>query len=224
MTLAVTGHSLAIPIREGCPIIDLLASRLQPHSTGWHPVTKTSPIVVVSWTLVVVSWTPQAHLLINLFVEEDSMPTFHDPVAGADEAHEVLRGLAHATRTFHDPSQTYDVIGDLLSSIRSLEQVLNQVAAAHLDHQDRTLSEAGDPAVGAAHASRAADALRAAALQLGNVEINVDLASQHSGQIVWQASRRPTTETGANNEFAAHRDHTLPFSRPQERPQRGLTL
>ena len=153
------------------------------------------------------------------------MPTFHDPVASADEAQEMLRGLAHATRTFNDPSQTYDVIGDLLGSIRSLQQVLNQVAAAHLDHQDRSLSEAGDPAGGAAHASRAADALRAAALQLGNVEINVDLASQHSGQIVWQASCRPATEAGVvNNEFAAHRDKTLPFSRPQDRPHRGLTL
>ena len=153
------------------------------------------------------------------------MPTFQDPVADADEAHEVLRGLAHATRLFEDPSQTYEVVGDLLGTIRSLQQVLNQVAAAHLDHRDRTLSEAGDPAGGAAHALRAADALRAAALQLGNVEINVDLASQQSGQIVWQATRRPATETGGvNNEFAAHHDNTLPFSRPQDRPHRGLTL
>ena len=153
------------------------------------------------------------------------MPTFHDPVADADEAHEALRGLAHATRTFNDPSQTHDVIGDVLGTIRSLQQVLEQVAVAHLDHRDRTLSEAGDPAVGAAHASRVADALRAAALQLGNVEINVDLASQQSGQIVWQVSRRPATVTGVvNNEFASRRDNTLPFSRPPDGPHRGLTL
>ena len=153
------------------------------------------------------------------------MPTFHDPAADADEAQEVLRGLAHATRVFDDPSQTYEVLGDLLGAIRSLQQVLEQVSAAHLDHRDRARSEAGDRAVGAFHALRAAEALRAAALQLGNVEISVDLASQQSGQIVWQASRPPVADTGVvNDELAAHRDTPVPFSRPQDRPHRGLTL
>ena len=52
------------------------------------------------------------------------MPTFRNPVADADEAHEALRALAHATRMFDDPSKTYDVIGDLLGAIRSLQEVL----------------------------------------------------------------------------------------------------
>ena len=97
------------------------------------------------------------------------MASSRNPVAAAEEADEAVRRLVQATRIFGEPSQTYGVIGDLLGSIRSLQQVLEQVAAAHLDHQDRACSEAGDSAVGAVHASRATDALRAAALQLANV-------------------------------------------------------
>ena len=151
------------------------------------------------------------------------MPTHQNPVADSDEAHAALRGLAHSTRRFSDPSQTYDVVGDLLGGIRSLQQVLEQVSAAHLDHRDRARSEAGDRAAGAFHALRAAEALRAAAQHLGDVEISVNLASQESGQIVWQVSLPTATETAVNEELAAHRDNTLPFSRPQDR-NRGLSL
>lgn len=48
------------------------------------------------------------------------MPTFYDPGADAGEASEALRGLAHATRTFENPQELYSVLGDLLSSVRSL--------------------------------------------------------------------------------------------------------
>ncbi|WP_104129507.1 hypothetical protein [Cryobacterium sp. N21] len=44
------------------------------------------------------------------------MSTFQDPIADADEACEALRALAHATRRFNDPAQTYDVIGNLLAA------------------------------------------------------------------------------------------------------------
>ena len=56
------------------------------------------------------------------------MPKFQDPISDADGACEALRALAHATRRFSDPAQTYDVIGNLLSAVRSLQQVLDQVA------------------------------------------------------------------------------------------------
>ena len=55
------------------------------------------------------------------------MPTFQDPVVDGEEACHALRALAHATRTFDDPAQTYEVVGDLLGGLRSLEQVLDQV-------------------------------------------------------------------------------------------------
>ena len=58
------------------------------------------------------------------------MPTFYDPGADAGEASEALRGLAHATRTFERPQDLYGVLGDLLSGVRSLKQVLDQIALA----------------------------------------------------------------------------------------------
>ncbi|PMC74276.1 hypothetical protein CJ197_14340 [Brachybacterium sp. UMB0905] len=52
------------------------------------------------------------------------MATFVDPVADAAEAYEGLRGLAHATRAFDDPADTYRVLGEVSGSVRLLRQVL----------------------------------------------------------------------------------------------------
>lgn len=43
------------------------------------------------------------------------MPTFNDPLADAADASEALRGLAHASRTFDNPADTYAVFGDVIS-------------------------------------------------------------------------------------------------------------
>ena len=42
------------------------------------------------------------------------MATFVDPVSDAAEAHEGLRGLTHATRTFENPADTYRVFGEVI--------------------------------------------------------------------------------------------------------------
>lgn len=34
------------------------------------------------------------------------MPTFENPAADAEEAQQALRGLAHATRSIHDPNES----------------------------------------------------------------------------------------------------------------------
>ena len=52
------------------------------------------------------------------------MPTFSNPVDDAAEARESVRALAHASRAFADPDDTYQVVGELLCTLRSLEQVL----------------------------------------------------------------------------------------------------
>ena len=52
------------------------------------------------------------------------MATFVDPIADAAEAYEGLRGLAHATRAFEDPADTYRVLGEVSGSVRLLRQVL----------------------------------------------------------------------------------------------------
>ncbi|MBN9178785.1 MAG: hypothetical protein J0I43_15640 [Microbacterium sp.] len=111
------------------------------------------------------------------------MPTFDDPVKDAAEASAALRGLAHATRVFDSPADTYPVIGDLLYGVRSLRQVLDQVAAVHLGHSAQARDDAGSRAAGATSALAAADELHQAASLLDTVERRLDAASQHSGRI-----------------------------------------
>ncbi|MFV4914773.1 hypothetical protein PFZ49_14910 [Microbacterium lacticum] len=118
------------------------------------------------------------------------MPTFDDPVADAAEASAALRGLAHATRSFENPADTYPVIGDLLAGIRSLRQVLDQLAAAHINARARAHDDTGSQATGATSALEAAGELHQAGTLLDTVEWRLDAASQHSGRIAWH----PATE------------------------------
>ena len=90
------------------------------------------------------------------------MPTFQDPVVDGEEACHALRALAHATRTFDDPAQTYEVVGDLLGGLRSLEQVLNQLAFAHTSSDAIARTDDGDHWAGVEEAHAAALALRRA--------------------------------------------------------------
>ncbi|MFT4123717.1 MAG: hypothetical protein QM635_07795 [Microbacteriaceae bacterium] len=113
------------------------------------------------------------------------MPTFDDPRKDAAEAFEALRGLAHATRMFTDPADTYAVTGDLLGGVRSLRQVVDQLAAAHITHRGRAHDDAGDQAAGATSALAAADELHQAGTLLDAIEERLNAASQHSGRIAW---------------------------------------
>ncbi len=118
------------------------------------------------------------------------MPTFSNPTSDASEASEALRGLAHASRVFADPSDTYPVIGDLLAGARSLRQVLDQLAAVHVAHQHRITDEDHDLAGGTATALRAADDLHQAANLLDQVHDHLNAAMSASGQIVWSPEHR----------------------------------
>ncbi|CEI28269.1 Putative uncharacterized protein [Propionibacterium freudenreichii] len=113
------------------------------------------------------------------------MPTFDDQLADAAEASAALLGLAHATRAMPEPAASYAVIGDLLAGMRSLRQVLDQLAAAHIGHRASAHSEAGDQAAGAASALAAADELHQAGSLLDTVEWRLHAASQYSGRISW---------------------------------------
>ncbi|SER92722.1 hypothetical protein SAMN05443377_11920 [Propionibacterium cyclohexanicum] len=118
------------------------------------------------------------------------MPTFDDPRKDAAEAFEALRGLAHASRSFADPADTYAVTGDLLGGVRSLRQVVDQLAAAHIAHRGRAYDDAGSQAAGATSAFAAADELHQAGTLLDAVEERLNAASQHSGRI----ASHPATE------------------------------
>ena len=121
------------------------------------------------------------------------MPTFDDPRKDAAEAYEALRGLAHASRAFTDPADTYTVIGDLLGGVRSLRQVLDQLATTHTANRARAYDDAGSQAAGATAALSAADELHQAGTLLDQVEARLDAASQHSGRIAWHPAE--TSET-----------------------------
>lgn len=113
------------------------------------------------------------------------MPTFNSPTADAAEASEALRGLAHASRVLENPADTYPVLGDLLAGVRSLRQVLDQLATAHARNQVRAYDDAGNQGAGASHALAAARELRQAAVLLDGVHDRVDTAMGASGRIAW---------------------------------------
>lgn len=120
------------------------------------------------------------------------MPTFHDPLVDAAEASEALRGLAHASRVFDNPADTYQVFGELASGVRSLRQVLDQLANAHLSHQGRAFDDDGDHSAGAADALAAADELHLAGTLLDQAEDRLSAAHSASGRIAWH--REPAIE------------------------------
>ena len=145
------------------------------------------------------------------------MPTFSNPVQDATETRQAVRALAHASRAFADPEDTYQVVGELLGTLRSLEQVLEQVAAAHVLHQDKAFLDNGDHEAGVDEVWAAANALRRAAELVQSAETAVDQASQHSSYIAWHpapVANRPELDPFSRDPFEA-----LPVS-----SRRGLSL
>lgn len=120
------------------------------------------------------------------------MATFVDPVADAAEAYEGLRGLAHATRTFEDPADTYRVLGEVSGSVRLLRQVLDQLSRAHADHRDIAFTD--DRAAAEKVALAAADELHQAADGLDEVADRVMRAHEASGRIAWHTHTSPEPE------------------------------
>src|SRR5690625_3054193 len=113
------------------------------------------------------------------------MPTFSDSTADAAEASEALRGLAHASRTFDQPAQMYGVIGDLSSGMRSLHQVLEQLADVHERKAVHAFNDDGDHTAGVRDALTTAEELRRSARL-------VDQAYDRAGGGCLVGSTRPT--------------------------------
>lgn len=118
------------------------------------------------------------------------MPTFTDPARDASDAYEALRGLAHASRTFEDPSDTYAVIGELVGGMRAMRQVLDQLANAHLSRQHHVTDESREYSGGAAEALAAADELHQVATLIDQANDRLSAAMTHSGRIVWNPQDR----------------------------------
>lgn len=131
------------------------------------------------------------------------MPTFDNPVEDAMEASAALRGLAHATRTFTDPAETYPVLGELLAGVRSLRQVLDQLAAAHISTRSRAHTDAGSQPAGATAALAAADELHQAGTLLDQAHDHLDRAFSCSGRIAWHPAVTADGPTAAPAEPVA---------------------
>ncbi|EFG46785.1 hypothetical protein HMPREF0183_1940, partial [Brevibacterium mcbrellneri ATCC 49030] len=113
------------------------------------------------------------------------MPTFYDPVADAGEASQALRGLAHASRDFEHPQDLYGVLGDLLSGVRSLRQVLDQLATAHISHIADAHDDVGSHDVGVHNAQAAASMLRESSALVDQAEDHLNNAMSAAGRIAW---------------------------------------
>ena len=115
------------------------------------------------------------------------MPTFYDPVADASEAADAMRGLAHASRNFEHPQDMYEVLGDLLANIRSLQQVLDQLATAHTSKRSRAFDDHGNHQAGAKDALAAANELHQAAIFIDQAEEHVNAGASAASRIAWHA-------------------------------------
>ena len=100
--------------------------------------------------------------------------------------------MAHATREFEDPADTYRVLGEVSGSVRLLRQVLDQLSRAHADHRDIAFTDDRVPAEAVALA--AADELHQAADGLDEVADRVMRAHEASGQIAWHTHTNPEPE------------------------------
>lgn len=109
------------------------------------------------------------------------MPTFEDPRRDADELEEAARGLAHASRTFADPADTYYVLGDLRYALTSIQQSLSQVATWHGRHLGYAAADDGDREVGREHAEKTAAWANLAAVSLSQVADLVMRAQSENG-------------------------------------------
>ena len=119
------------------------------------------------------------------------MPTFYDPGTDAGKASEALRGLAHASRHFEHPQDMYGVLSELLSGVRSVGQVLDQLATAHAANLPLAFSDSGNHAAGSNDALTTADELHQAATLIDQAENHMDAAMSAAARIAWHAEPAP---------------------------------
>lgn len=144
---------------------------------------------------------------------------FDDPVVAAEHAAEAMRALAHATRTFDDPSDTYWTMGNVLAIASRLIQVLEQVGEAHRDNIELAHDDGGHRTAGRAFGLSAAENLHKAAIVHTEGYRRLDQASQSSGRIAWypdepaKRTRVPPLAAGAQvipMDSASRRIHQIP--------------
>lgn len=124
------------------------------------------------------------------------MPNFDQPVTSAREASEAVRALAHATAKFGDnPTDTFDVLGDVLRITALAAEILQNLAAVHVRHAARAVDDdRRDAASGRAMAEATARHLLKASRDVAAAYASTDLALSTTSRIIWrpnQGAREP---------------------------------
>lgn len=145
------------------------------------------------------------------------MPTFHDPKQDADELGEAARGLAHASRTFDQPGDSYDVLGSLHYALTSVQQSLAQIGTFHRQHADRAATDDGNREAGREHAEKAAGWSQLAAASLHQVVDLVMCAQGESSRIAWHPD--PATPEPGLSEALREREAALDPDAPETRQE-----
>jgi hypothetical protein len=135
------------------------------------------------------------------------MSAVDDPIADSEQARLALRGLADAIRNVGFPADARPVIGSLLDGLRSLWQVLDQLATVHTTNVRSAFGEDGDHRTGLTEVHVTASALHRAAREIGRTQLAVEVAYQHSGLIVWsdRASAMVDSERRSDLQVAERR-------------------
>jgi len=159
------------------------------------------------------------------------MSRSQNPIVDGEEARQALRALAVATRSFDDPAQTYDVVGNLVGGLKSLEQVLDQLSSAHMSAAASARTGKGDHWAGVEEAYAAASALQRASALVARAGLAADRATQHSGRIAWDfaAAAVPVAEWIAprinpHDSFQRTNSFASPGSGASVRRRTGMSL
>ena len=117
----------------------------------------------------------------------------HDrPSTHADEAHEALRLLAHATRDIEDPTEIYLVLGELSNGLASLAQSLHQIGDFHEGPARKRAWVTGDPRTGRAASYQVAWEVHRAAEMVHQVATSIDRAHEVEVTIAYDVCDFPT--------------------------------
>ena len=114
------------------------------------------------------------------------MPVFSRPSADADEA--GPRGLAHATRSSHDPTEICAVLGSLSQGLVSLDRVLHQLGQFHDGPARNRVWMTGDPSTGRAASYQIAWEMHRAAEIAHQVAAGIDRAHEIEATTAYDVS------------------------------------
>ncbi|MGO4680252.1 hypothetical protein [Microbacterium sp. 2MCAF23] len=114
------------------------------------------------------------------------MPTFTDATADAAEAAAAMRGVAHAIRQGDHPRQAYPLIGELLATVRRLDDVLDQLSGVLVTSRHLATNDHGNIEAGAEAVQDTVNRLQHASALADDMEQALERASRSAATIAWR--------------------------------------